>query len=150
MFSETPCMLKRRFIVLSKFSLEYGFQQAKLIRKLTIRIGWVCWYRKIVEKLAQKVPLSYLCTCCCRKSCPHLGSWLNANLNGQFVIAIWRITFHKHGSTHVLPSPLCRGRTNTRPTSSHRTSYTKNHSIPSNMAVYPGLCSRCCLSENTN
>ena len=29
--------------------------------------------------------------CFCRKSCPHLGRWLNVDLNGQFVIAIWRI-----------------------------------------------------------
>ena len=32
---------------------------------------------------------SFLSFCC--KSCPHLGRWLNANLNGQIVIAIWRI-----------------------------------------------------------
>ena len=36
----------------------------------------------------------FLCFCC--KSCPHLGRWLNANLNGQFVIAMCRIVNTLH------------------------------------------------------
>ena len=73
----------------ASFHQIYGFQQVKLIRKLTIRIGLACWNRKIEEKLAHKFHVKLL-LCFCRKSCPHLGRWLNANLNGQFVIAIWR------------------------------------------------------------
>ena len=69
----------------------YGFQQAKPIRKLTnIQIGLAYWNRNIEEKLAHKVHIKFFLGFC-RKSCPHLGSWLNPNLNGQIVIAICRI-----------------------------------------------------------
>ena len=68
----------------------YGFQQAKPIRKSMIQIGLACWNWKIYEKHAHKFHVK-LFMCFCRKSCPHLSRWLNANLNGQFVIAIWRI-----------------------------------------------------------
>ena len=40
----------------------------------------------------------------CRKSCPHLGRWLNSNLDGQFVIAILRIyvtIYFLHFSCHA-------------------------------------------------
>ena len=74
----------------ASFPKIYRFQQAKPIRKLTIQIGLVCWNRKIYENLAHKFHVKFFLFFC-RKSCPHLGRWLNANLNGQIVIVIWRI-----------------------------------------------------------
>ena len=76
--------------VLSKFSEDLMILVSKPIRKLTIQIGLACWNWKIKEKIGHKFYVK-LFLCFCRKSCPHLGRWLNANLNGHFVIAIWRI-----------------------------------------------------------
>ena len=75
--------------VLSKFSSDLQIPASKPIGKLTIWIGLASWNWKIQEKLAHKFHVK-LFLCFCRKSCPNLGRWLNANLNGQFVIAIWR------------------------------------------------------------
>ena len=74
----------------ASFPKIYRFQQAKPILKLTIRISLACLNRKIKENLAHIFHVK-LFLCFYRKSRPHLGRWLNANLNGQFVIAIWRI-----------------------------------------------------------
>ena len=74
----------------ASFPKIYRFQQAKPIRKLTIQIDLACWNRKIYENIAHKFHVKFFLSFC-RKSCPHLGRWLNANLNGHFVIAIWRI-----------------------------------------------------------
>ena len=84
----------------ASFPKIYRFQQAKPIRKLMTRIVLACWNRKIWEKLAQKFHVK-LFLCFCRQSCPQLGRWLNANLNGQFVIAIWcfdEVRFSSHSS----------------------------------------------------
>ena len=56
-------------------------------------MGLACWDWKIWEGLAHKFHVKlFLCFCC--KSCPYLGRWLNANRNGQFVIATWHIVSH--------------------------------------------------------
>ena len=81
----------------ASFSKIYRFQQAKPIRKLTIHIGLACLNRKISENLAHKFHVKFFLSFCC-KSCPHLGRWLNANLNGQIVIAIWRIYATEHNN----------------------------------------------------
>ena len=71
--------------ILASFPEIYRFQQAKPIRKLMIRIGFACWNRKIKAKLAHNFHVK-LFLCFCGKSCLHLGRWLNANLQGQFVL----------------------------------------------------------------
>ena len=71
----------------ASFPKIYRFQQAKPILKLTIQIGLAGWNRKISENLANEFHVKLFC----RKSCQHLGRWLNTNVNGQFVIAMWRI-----------------------------------------------------------
>ena len=75
----------------ASFPKIYRFQQARPIRKLTIQICLVYWNRKISENLAHKFHVKFFLFFC-RKSFRHLCRWLNANLNGQFVIARWRIT----------------------------------------------------------
>ena len=84
----------------ASFPKIYRFQLAKPIRKLTIQIGLACWNRKIWENLAHKFHVKFFLSFC-RKSCPHLGRWLNANLNGQFVIAIWRIKIYNYHWLYV-------------------------------------------------
>ena len=63
-------------------------------------LAWLAGIGKSKKKLACKFHVK-LFLCFCRKSCPHLGRWLNANLNGQFVIVIWRISAKIHCKTLV-------------------------------------------------
>ena len=71
--------------VLSKFS---RFTDSSELANSSMNIGLLESenLRKPCTQISCKVFLTF-----CRKSCPHLGRWLNSNLNGQFVIAIWRI-----------------------------------------------------------
>ena len=52
-------------------------------------LSWTCHvYGPFEFRTSLGTSILRLCFYC---DCPHLGSWLNANLNGQSVIAIWRI-----------------------------------------------------------